>query len=253
MTNSWQVRINRESELDKGAIGRLSVDDFVFLNIAEDDEVEERLWLRISKRNAKEFFGIIINKPYALKQVRLGDEIKFGEEHIFNFSNLEEQQKIIKEFEKKGEVDTGDNFDGDIAQTIGEILDLAANKKQNRLGIYKISKNEIKFFSEIPKEKTELWRMFLSLVLIVVLPQIHEYFDSEDRVFGLSRDYFGQLSAVLKKAKKIYRKIALRKGSMISQMRAFYVNDELDKIEDDDLPELFERFIDETIIELETK
>ena len=40
---------------------------------------------------------------------------------------------------------------------------------------------------------------------------------------------------------------------MISQMRAFYVNDELDKIEDDDLPELFERFIDETIIELETK
>lgn len=54
----------------------------VFLTGTTDGPSAERMWVEVTKRERGGYVGKLANKPFVIGELRLGDEVRFGPEHV---------------------------------------------------------------------------------------------------------------------------------------------------------------------------
>lgn len=70
------------SLLDKA---RVTVGDHVKLGFGEDGQLHnERMWVRVTKRDGDKFEGYLDNDPAFLTSIKWKDVVKFNSRHIIN-------------------------------------------------------------------------------------------------------------------------------------------------------------------------
>ncbi len=274
MDQKVKLVISEENKLiKKKDIALLLPEDFVFL-ILSDGLKEERLWVKIIEKigNEKGFRGEIANKPVVIKGVSLGDEIIFEDLHIVNFSTKAEQKRIVDEFNKTGNLPSAkvDVFPKEIKQNLAKLLELPKKYENGFKLLYKIRKSDRKFFENnideiIEKYDQELvknptgaknaaedgYKMFFSMVLIVILPQITENIDNGEIYDSVeAKKYYGELEEILDETKRLFVQIAPGQEESLVQLKEFFNDEELNKIEASDLADLFGAFIEEAILDI---
>jgi hypothetical protein len=243
----WQKYGGDVSQLPtREEVEKLNVGDYVDLIFTDKSGKSERLWLKVTKnRNTNNhYMGKLIDKAAIVNLPSDLDEVEFDATHIASLIKESEVEFHLHQSREPVDVLL-------IKRLTLTAIRLSGTGKNPKL--YQLLENDKKFFEqEIASLETaprlETYRLFLSLILILVVPKIKfSYENGDGDEEALTTPYLTELKSWLVEVLEVYQKIGDREPQILEELRLIDGRTEVMMTTLDDLYDLYGAQIEEAI------